>query len=297
MRKVIFTLLACWLFANIAVANSATNKDWLYFVGLQNNEWKVFAKTLDGDQPFQVLPTQSESREVFLQGNQRQLYYLDAASQLRRLAYSNGQDELILKAKGKHSYAQPFVDSASNQIFLVYMPAGESSKADIVKWDGKQVSPVVRQLSSQFEPFLHNGKWLYFGHVLCSIDCGRIIQEIWRKNLISGESEQITLLGHIARQPIVDTKGQWLYFSNNKAGRYHIWRQPLMTDGEMSTPIAMTQGNVSDSDPALDDAGNLYFIRRVAAQASLMKLDASGEMQVMPLPDGVNEIRNLRINH
>lgn len=298
MRKAVCAFLFfCLATINIAFANSPTNTDWLYFVGLKNNEWKVFAKALEGEQPFQELTTQSEPREIYLQADQQRLYYLDASSQLRRFDYSDGQDNVILKAKGKHSYAQPFVDAKSNQIFLVYMPAGESSKADIVSWNGQQVSPVVKQLSSQFEPFVHNSKWLYFGHVHCSIDCGRIIQEIWRKNIISGESEQVTLQGHIARQPIVDAKGQWLYFSSNKAGRYHIWRQQLNVNGEISQPIAITQGSVSDSDPALDGEGSLYFIRRANAQASLMKLDATGELKVLTLPNGVKEIRNMRINH
>ncbi len=278
----------------IVVAQENKAKEWLYFVGLQDGHWYVFAKIVHDkfdDSTFQIIKTQSEAREIYFQANKKTLIYLDAAAQLRSFSLENEKEEILLSSNPKASYAQPFVDK-KGRIYLVQMPAGESSKADIVMWYKTKLYPSVRQLSSQFEPFV-NDKWLYFGHVHCTIDCGRIIQEIWRKNTISGESEQLTLMGHIARQAIVDQQNQYLYFSSNRAGHYHIWRQRL----PHSKPEQLTQGNTSDTDPALDKLANLYFIRHQAGKVYLMQKTVDGLLKTLTLPKNIKEIRNLRVNY
>ena len=291
----IFLLRGFFFYLFFNTIQATENRTQLYFIGLQNDQWSVFTRAIDEDAAvFKNVTTLSEPREVYYQARTKTLVYLDAAAQLRHFSLSNGKDRLILHAEGKDSYAQPVMGYASDKIYLVKMPFGKSNQADIVAWQDGQVRPVVRQLASQFEPFLYQDKWLYFGHVHCTVDCGRIIQEIWRKNLVSGESEQLTMLGHVARQPVVDQQGQWLYFSSNRSGHYHIWRQSL-SDAHYEQ---LTDGSVIDTDPALDDVGHLYFIRRQADGNQLMWLDlSSGTLVQLPLPEDVKEIRNLRINH
>ncbi len=271
----------------------------LYFMGFKDNEWILFYKN-PGDAHFQSIKTASEPRELYFSPEEKLVYYIDAETRLRQFMQNHASKEIILfTPSGNDSIAQLYWDKASKRLYMVKMPHGKSSEADIVVWDKGVIKPVVRQISSQFEPYVYK-QWLYYGSVHCSLDCGHIIQEIWRKNLVSGQAQQLTLLGNISRQPIVDNKGKWVYFSSNKQGYYHIWRQSLSIDKERHAAQQISDGDATDTDPAISSDGRLFFIRHDQGRAFLMRKNVSNfkTSKAIPvaLPEGVSEIRNLRIN-
>ena len=126
---------------------------------------------------------------------------------------------------------------------------------------------MVTQRSAQFEPYFHAPDTLYYANVLCTEGCGRVIQEIWRKNLVSGQAEQLTLMNAIAQQPVVSPDGKWLVFSSDKAGNFHLWRMELAT----RRVEQLTAGRVTDISPAVDGNGEVYFIRRSRDGTRLMR--------------------------
>ena len=305
----LFVLLAVNIFilpvsaTNTKAADLNNTVETLYFMGYKDNKWILFYKKINAAS-FKSIETISEPRELYFSSEENLIYYLDAESQLRKLALESNdsatgkQKETILFTPSENdSYAQIYWDKASGLLYLVKMPHGKSSEADIVVWDKGMMKAVVRQISSQFEPFIYDKRWLFYGHVHCSLDCGRIIQEIWRKNLITGEAEQLSLLGQISRQAIVDNKGEWVYFSSNKEGTYHIWRQSLAHTNTLPVAQQVSIGEATDTDPAVTSFNELFFIRHTPkGKTLLMKQSKEGIMSLLPLPDGVSEIRNLRIN-
>jgi hypothetical protein len=306
-KHIIFCLIglmaASIVFTNIAysASRSAENKDEaLYFVGLKEDEWVLFYKNVDLDKGYQSFKTTSEPRELYFSVTEGVIYYFDNEGRLCKIILDKDPKETVLFTPLKNdSYAQLFWHKAENTLYMVKMPHGKSSEADIVGWNNGVITHVVRQISSQFEPYIYNSHWLYYGHVHCSLDCGHIIQEVWRKNLVSGEAEQVTLLGQISRQAIVDGKGKWVYFSSNKKGSYHIWRQVVSTvSGQNYSPMAeqISQGDVTDTDPAISSSGELFFIRHSQGKALLMHRAEDAVAESVMLPEGVSEIRNLRIN-
>jgi len=82
----------------------------------------------------------------------------------------------------------------------------------------------------------------------------------------------------MARQPAISQEGQWLYLSSNKAGNFHVWRVSL----ETRRYELLTEGKVSDINPALDQQGNLYFIRHTPTGTALMRLRTDGTLQTLP---------------
>jgi Tol biopolymer transport system component len=175
----------------------------------------------------------------------------------------------------------------------VLLKDGASVETDIAAVDPATDSEnvVVAQRSAQFEPHFYPPAMLYYSNVLCTEECGRIIQEIWRKNLVSGEAEQVTLVNAIARQPVVSPDGRWLYYSSNKSGNFHVWRLDLQT----GTYERLTDGVVTDISPALDGQGQLYFIRKSPTGTQLMHLGSSREPEPIPLPPSMTDIRDLEI--
>jgi hypothetical protein len=277
-------------FSSVYAIEKTAEKEYLYFVGLDKNQWKVFIKPLKASK-FQIIETKEEPRGIYFNAEKQQLIYIGSSGNLRQFKLEKNKDEIILQLENKQGYAQPFMDNKSGEIYMMFMPEGKSSQSDIAVWNNGKIKTVIKQLSSQFEPVIYK-KWLYYGQLQCRIDCGHLIREIWRKNLISGESEQITLMGRIARQHIIDPHGKWIYFSSNQTGHYLLWRYSL-SERKLEQ---LTKGAVHDSFPAVDSTGNVYFVRRKADQAVLLRLNNTME-QLLTIPEGVSDIRNLRINH
>lgn len=264
----------------------------LVFVGLRDQGWQTYVVTKNGLPP-EALPLVSEVRTPVLSSDHNTLFYIDESAQLSAFSLADNKVEVLLSPSAEASYAQPEIDEKNNALYVVQLKQGKSVDTDILRLDltAKATSPLIIQRSAQFEPKLADS-WLYYSNVHCVLGCGKIIQEIWRYHSVSGIAEQLTLLNTISRQPAVDEKNQWLYFSGNGGGNYHIYRQSLAE--KHARPERLTEGEVTDMSPALAD-DKLYFIRQQAQRASLMCRTQKGELHSLPLPEGITQLRDLEI--
>jgi Tol biopolymer transport system component len=132
---------------------------------------------------------------------------------------------------------------------------------------------------------------IYISHVSCTVACGHVIQEIWRRDLVSGIAEQVTLLNYTSRQPAVGPDGN-IVFSSNKRGTYDIWW--ASPEGEVHP---LTTGPDFDSQPSLLDNGDVLFIRHSQKGASLMRLDGGhGEATAVVLPFSFDDLKDLKVS-
>jgi hypothetical protein len=283
------------MFAALCVPTTVLAEQWpvgMSLVGLKAGSWQVFVVPEESHELTPV-PTELEARTKGFDLASEKLAYIGADGSLREQHIAEDTGRVLLKASAEGAYTQPTYSAGGDQLYVVLLKQGASVDTDILTLSAASRSPasLVIQRSAQFEPVVH-GNMLFYSNVLCTVGCGKIIQEIWRMNLGSGEAEQITLQNSIARQPAVSADGQWLYFSSNRDGYFHIWRINL-SDGKYER---LTGGVVTDVSPAVDDAGNLYFIRRSPEDVQLMKRNASGALQSLALPAGVVDLRDLEIS-
>jgi hypothetical protein len=257
----------------------------LSFVGLSADRWQLYIVQPSALEP-QIVETFLEPRTPTYAVQTGKIAYLGADGTLREKLLESGEERILLKPDAQRTFTQPAYDAAGKRLVIVALKEGASVDTDILTLDDEK--PVVTQRSAQFEPYFHAPRTLYYSNVHCTIGCGKIIQEIWRKDLISGEAEQITLLNAIARQPVIS--GQWLYFSSNKAGNFHIWRMSL----ETGRYERLTEGRVTDINPALDRQSNLYFIRHTPTGTALMQRRTDGTLQT--LPKTLENFRDLEIS-
>ncbi len=159
---------------------------------------------------------------------------------------------------------------------------------------------ILRQASAQFHPYMHNDQ-LYYAHVSCRAECKPLIQEVWRKNLLSGRTQQLTLLNATSYLYSVTADDRYGFISSNQHGYYHLARLDLVS-GETTW---LTGGAATDSYPSVTAAGDLYFIRRTPAGSRLMKLPAvvsskgvvpEALLKHVQLPADVQKIRYLELN-
>lgn len=292
--KHILVLTSVW--SLFILAQSVYAEEWpqgLSFVGLHNEKWQLYVVEKNRTEP-RIVPTVSEPRTPTYHSGRRIVSYIAADGSLREHGMDGSKGGTLLKSDSKHAYTQPAYDPTGELLYVVELKEGASVDTDILVLDKsrKKSKAIVKQRSAQFEPMAPNANELFYSNVLCTVDCGKIIQEIWQMDVVSGEAKQVTLVNSIARQPFVSRDGKWLYFSSNKKGPYHVWRMNLKTQEYEQ----LTQGNVTDVSPVLDQKGNLYFIRRSSEGVQLMYMTPDGELSAMTLPEGISDLRDLEIS-
>ena len=218
---------------------------------------------------------------------------------------------LQLYESGGHSPEQLRRDSAvnltqlrahSDGVLAVELIEGKSSETRIVAIEDDTGNEIlVRQESAQFHPFRH-GDRLYYAHVSCRLECEPLIQEVWEKNLVSGQTRQLTLLNATSYLHSVDSTGRYGFISSNKKKYYNLGRLDLAT-GDL---VWLTNGEATDSYPSIARNGSLYFLRRTAEGTGLVRLENVLEQVVanvaglgaesIPLPEGVRKVRYLEIS-
>lgn len=261
----------------------------LSFVGLDHGQWGIYA--MQSGQ-FTKQKSVSEPRTPGFHNKTQRYAYIASDASLHEVNMQNSADTIVKRSEKGHAYTQPAYDDEGKRLFVVSLIEGASVDTDIlVRKDGRWTI-AINQRSAQFEPYFNAPNTLYYANVHCTEDCGRIIQEIWRKDLTSGIAEQVTLTNAIARQPVLSKDGKALYFSSNKAGYYHIWRLVLATNEYQQ----LTTGAVTDESPALDGDGKLYFIRHADHQpTAIMQWQEGGDPIPLSLPEGIGDIRDLEI--
>jgi len=187
-------------------------------------------------------------------------------------------------------------------VVMVRLMDGKSRETTIISAESSVDKPgeILRQASAQFHPYIHNDQ-LYYAHVSCRAECKPLIQEVWRKQLQSGRTQQLTLLNATSYLYSATADDRYGFISSNQRGYYHLARLDLLS-GEIDW---LTEGAVTDNFPSVAADGDLYFIRRTPAGSSLMKLPAAAESRgVVPeamvehiqLPADVQKIRYLELN-
>lgn len=262
--------------------------NWFPYISQPGNRWKKFA---DIQNP-SYLTWQIKTGRFFIKGDDGKMYQYDLDSKkLKHLESFDDTNNTQLRA-----YDNGFV--------MTQLVEGKSRDTHIVSVDNEyNTKLIVRQASAQFHPYRHDDQ-LYYAHVSCRLECKPIIQEVWRKNLITGRARQLTLLNATSYLYSVDAEGRYGYISSNQKGYYHLARLDLST-GEV---VWLTGGQVTDSYPSMARDGSLYFIRRTPAGSRVMRLANQADRVIKPnnpenppetitLPEGVIKVRFLELDN
>lgn len=280
MKYLIFLLLSLSLFAK---------DSGLVFSALVNDDWKVIVYE---NKKFIELETQYEPRTFDYDFVNKRLAYIASDKNLYIKNKSDEKEEMLLKAD-IDAYTQPMFNPSGDKIIIVKLVEGNSVNTDIVSIDPetKKIKTVVSQRSTQLEPYILNDANLYYSNVSCVEGCGKIIQEVWYKHILSGDAYQLTLTNAISHQPSVDKAQEYIYFSSNRDGHYHIWKMSLKTN----VCTQLTRGVVTDGYPMPTREGKIMFIRRGGSVTMLMQITKDGDVTQVKLPKKYKKIRNLKV--
>lgn len=285
-------LLSSALMLAVLPVAAAELPEGLMFVGLKQDQWRLHV--VDARGRVAEVATEGEPRTPAYSRSQGRIAYVAADGSLREIDLDGRGDRALLRAGPQETYTQPAYVPGSAELLVVTLSDGNSVDTDIARFDREsgRAQPVLRKRSAQFEPAPgSDGRRIHYSHVACTTECGKIIQELWVFDRVTGIAEQLTLLNAISRQPAVGADGT-VYFASNRAGHYHLWRLPPGA----ASPEPLTDATATDAYPAPAGDG-VYFVRREGGRGRLMHRRPDGELRSLPLPEGVEDVRDLRFGN
>ena len=259
------------------------------FSALIDDEWKV---VIHEDKKFTEIDTKQEARTFDYDFINKRLTYIASDKNLY-LKNQNLKDEELLLEANIDAFTQPMFTPSGEKIIIIKLVEGNSVNTDIISIDPitKKTKAVVTQRSTQLEPFILDDTNLYYSNVTCVEGCGKIIQEVWYKHILSGDAYQLTLTNSISHQPSADKNQENIYFSSNKDTNYHIWKMSLK-DNKYTQ---LTSGDVTDGYPMPTQDSEVIFVRRDGSKTMLMKIDKMGKLIQINLPKEYKKIRHLKV--
>jgi len=300
MRSLIF--LAC-IFCSLQLSASKL-PDNLLLVGFDGESWYPYLvvdsqwkKITDIRDPA-YLTWHPSNKTFYIKGDDGDLYH--------HVLGANKQKKISLGlSKNEKNFTQ--LRSHADGVVMVHLIGGKSRDTELMSLDAVgNTNSVLRQSSAQFHPMIHQD-FLYYAHVSCRTECEPIIQDIWRKNLLTGRAEQITkwnattYLNTLFNHKKLTSDEALGVAVSNMEGFYNLYSVNLES-GEF---IPLTQGLFTDSFPALTRDNDLYFIRRDVSGTHLRYVPAryvttdkainEERMDTIALPKEIKKIRYLEL--
>ena len=221
------------------------------------------------------------------------IIYVGADSKLR--LYTQGTERELQLPYKKSGFTQPSFLCEDDLVYAVELINKNSRSTRIVKIDLKDdtMQSVVKQNSSQFEPQECNEREILFSNLICNQGCAKLIQEIWIKNLVTGFSQQLTLLNAFSTNSSVHYGSHMMFFNSNKNDNYNIWAKDLSSDARS---FQVTFSEDIDTNPVAIDEKSFLYIRNSGAGESIMYGDLQGKFYEIKLLKEYNKIRQLKVN-
>jgi len=261
------------------------------FLGYNNKEWLVCITQKDGR--IKEIKLKEEPRSFDYDFKTGKILYIGSDGTFR--LYSKGSERELQLPNTTSKYTQPSFSCKGDQAYAVELLNGNSKSTEIVLIDLEHdtFTTVVHQNSSQFEPSEINDRRVLFTNLVCNIGCGKLMQEIWQKDMVLGESNQLTLLNAFSDNPSISPDDHWLFFSSNKNGTYHIWGKDLNANDRS---IQVTTGTATDTFPQAIGKGAFLYVRQDKSNYSVMYADVKGKSYEVKLLKRYNKIRQLKVN-
>lgn len=235
-----------------------------------------------------VVPTQQEPRQACVAPGGGKAVYAAADGTLRLVSLAGGQETVLARPNAQRSFTQPCLSADGRDVVAVEMAGGKSIDTEIVRWVAGNDAPLrfARQPGAQHDPFVHQGRWLVYASVGCSDGCEQLLVEIWGRDLVAGQTRQLTLLNALSQAPVTD--GRRVVFSSNASGSFQLWQ--VGADG--SGIRRLTEGAAQAVSPALCGAA-LHFVRAGPGGSAIARLADDGTVVEIPVP-GLTSFRALR---
>lgn len=255
------------------------------FIGLEDDIWKI---AVCKNSECKNITTKLEPKTFDHDFNTSKTIYVAIDGSVRII---NNKIEKIILNHNKHSYTNPIFYKKTNGIILVKLINKNSTNTKIISIDVAQnkINTLIFQHSTSLNPCVV-GSDIFYANVSCVQGCGKIIQEIWHKNIKYDTSNQITMLNALSHQPTVSKNKKHIFFSSNKSGNFDIWK----LDIKNNVISRYTKSKYTDSYPNAHDGG-VVFIRDFENISKIFYSPQKDKLINIFYPNRYKKIRNLKV--
>ena len=292
MHKVIKTIIfkLCLLLAPIAYCYAEIPESSLAFVANVDGNWDLFAVDEDGTNLQRLTSTPYDERDPSWSLDRQKIVYSTSDGQLNIIDVKTKEhQQLPVKTKGNPKTSPSFSPDGKRVAFVEFIP-GRMDDTDLMIFDleTKICKTVLDQYGPQFWPaWSPDGSRLIYANTHCSVDCGRIIQELWITDTQGGYARQLLMTNALSQQPVWSPDERKIAFASDKGGNFDIW--VLSLDGWKLEQMTTDEG--MDVSPAWSpDGDEIAFISTKSGKMEIWVKDIKGGELRRVQPFGDKEI-------
>ncbi len=259
MTKYIILTFVFFLLS-VASSDAGTQRLNLAFAANLDGNWDLFTINEDGGNLQRITSTPHDEKDPSWSPNTDKLTYASSDGQLNIIdVKTKKHQQLAIESKGVHNTTPSFSPDGKSVAFVRFIP-GEREDTDLEIFDieSKYNRRLLDQHGPQFWPeWSPDGKRIVYANTHCSVDCGRIIQELWITDANGGYARQLMMTNTLCQQPDWSPDGERIAFASDKNGNLDIW---ILSLGDWNLE-QITLDTRLDASPAWSpDGAKLAFI-------------------------------------
>jgi TolB protein len=260
------------------------------FVANLNNNWDLFVADESGAGAHQLTDTPFDERSPSWSPDGKHIVYSTSDGRLRIINVDTGEVRLISPIGERSSEVQPAFSPDGRSVVFVVFKGEKVDDSDLAIFDLESDTSVVffSQRSAQLFPvWSPHGRQIAYMNVHCSMECGRIIQELWTVQARRKTAQQALMTNSQCMQPDWSPDGRSIVFASDKDGDFDIW----VYDIETKAARQLTQDTAADTDPCWSpDGEKIAFVSSLSGNFGIYTVDKEGRNLTSFRPFGQKRI-------
>jgi TolB protein len=196
------------------------------FVANVAGNWDLFVVDEDGRNLVQLTNTAYDEGEPCWSPDRKQIVYSTSDGKLRMVDIETKKEYLLPIEDGNDKKTSPSFSPDGRKIVYVHFKPqrADDTELSILDLDNNVSRKFLDQYSPQFFPkWSPDDKYIVYTNVHCSVECGRIIQELWIAGAKGNYARQILMTNSHCLQPVWSSDGKKIAFASDKSGNFDIW--------------------------------------------------------------------------